>query len=295
MQKTPAVNGLSSLYAQAAVVTANGSKSFYFATRWFPPDLARAAHAVYWFCRHTDDLVDECANVNQGREDLEQWAALLNAALAGEPSSHPVLRVFLDTVRRYSIPSEYPLDLIEGMRMDLDGVRYATFADLRKFCYRVASVVGLMMSHVIGFRDPALTYAIDLGIAMQLTNILRDVGEDLERGRIYLPADEMERFGYSEYDLRRGVRNDSFRALMKFETERARAYYAQAEPGIALLDLRGRFAVKVSSDVYRQILARIEASGYDVFHHRAVVSPARKYWITARSMAMPIARHLWRA
>ena len=239
--------------------------------------------------------MDECANVDQGREDLEQWAALLNAALAGEPPSHPVLRVFLDTVRRYSIPSEYPLDLIEGMRMDLDGVRYATFADLRKFCYRVASVVGLMMSHVIGFRDPALTYAIDLGIAMQLTNILRDVGEDLERGRIYLPADEMERFGYSEYDLRRGVRNDSFRALMKFEAARARAYYAQAEPGIALLDLRGRFAVKVSSDVYRQILARIEASGYDVFHHRAVVSPARKYWITARSMAMPIARHLWRA
>ncbi|MEP6538248.1 MAG: phytoene/squalene synthase family protein [Bryobacteraceae bacterium] len=296
MSKTPAVSSLSSLYSEAAIVTANGSKSFYFATRWFPPDLARAAHAVYWFCRYTDDLVDECCSVEQGREDLEQWAALLNAALAGEPPTHPVLRVFMDTARRYSIPDEYPLDLIEGMRMDLDGVRYASFADLRQFCYRVASVVGLMMAHVIGFREPALPYAIDLGIAMQLTNILRDVGEDLERGRIYLPADEMERFGYSERDLRLRVRNDSFRALMQFQAGRARTYYAQAEPGIALLEARGRFAVKVASDVYRQILSRIEASDYDVFHHRAVVSPARKYWITARSMAVPIARHLlWRA
>ncbi len=277
------------------MVTANGSKSFFFAARWFPPDLARAAHAVYWFCRYTDDLVDECADVEQGREDLERWAVMLHAALAGERPSHPVLLVFMDTLRRYSIPSGYPLDLIEGMRMDLDGARYATFADLRQFCYRVASVVGLMMSHIIGFREPALTYAIDLGIAMQLTNILRDVGEDLERGRIYLPADEMERFGYSEYDLRRRVRNDSFRELMRFEAARARAYYAQAEPGIALLDSRGRFAVKVASDVYRQILSRIEASDYNVFHQRAVVSPVRKYWITARSMAIPIARHLWRA
>ncbi len=295
MRTTPAVDSLESLYTQAAVETAKGSKSFFFAARWFPPDVARAAYAVYWFCRYTDDLVDECANLQQGREDLEQWAAMLHAALAGEVPSHPVLRVFLDTARRYSIPDEYPLDLIEGMRMDLDGVRYASFADLRVFCYRVASVVGLMMSHVIGFREPALTYAVDLGIAMQLTNILRDVGEDLERGRIYLPADEMQRFGYSEYDLRRRLYNDSFRELMRFEAARARAYYAQAEPGIALLDSRGRFAVKVASDVYRQILVRIEASGYDVFQQRAVVSPARKYWITARTMAIPIARHLWRA
>ena len=295
MRTIAAVDVLASLYAEAAVVTANGSKSFFFATRWFPPDLARAAHAIYWFCRYTDDLVDECTDVNQGREDLELWALMLNSALAGEAPSHPVLRVFMDTVRRHSIPNEYALELIEGMRMDLDGVRYATFADLRQFCYRVASVVGLMMSHVIGFREPALTYAIDLGIAMQLTNILRDIGEDLERGRIYLPADEMERFGYLEYDLRRRVHNDSFRELMRFEAARARAYYAQAEPGIASLDSRGRFAVKVASDVYRQILARIEASDYNVFQQRAVVSPARKYWITARSMAIPIARHLWKA
>ena len=270
---------LTGLYAEAAAVTATGSKSFYFATRWFPPDLARAAHAVYWFCRYTDDLVDECSTIEAGRLNLESWAGDVNRALRGGSPSHPVLQVFMDTARRYAIPAEYPMELIAGMRMDLDGTRYETFSDLRQFCYRVASVVGLMMSHVIGFRGPALDYAIDLGIAMQLTNILRDVGEDLDRGRIYLPSGEMEIHGYTAEDLRNRVRNDAFRELMKFQVARARSYYARSEPGIALLDARGRFAVKVASDVYRQILEEIEASGYDVFDRRAVVSPVRKYWL----------------
>lgn len=281
---------LEELYAQAAHVTAAGSKSFYFATRFFPPDLARAAHAVYWFCRHTDDLVDEAPTVEQGSADLEAWSLACESMLAGDTPIDPILRAFDDTRRRFNIPAEYPRELIEGMRMDLHAVRYESFDDLRVFCYRVASVVGLMMSYVIGFREPALTYAIDLGIAMQLTNILRDIGEDLQRGRIYLPRAEMAQFGYTEDDLKHHVRNGAFRSLMDFQAARAREFYARANPGIALLDPRGRFAVRIASDVYRAILQRLEANEYDSFTRRAVVPPMQKYWITARGLAGPVAR-----
>ena len=275
---------LASLYAQAAEVTAHGSKSFYFATRFFPREMARSAHAVYWFCRYTDDLVDECPNIEQGRRDLEQWAGQVRAALAGEPPDHPVLAPFMDTVRKHAIPHEYPLELIEGMRMDLCGTRYRTFDELRVFCYRVASVVGLMMSHVIGFQGDPRSYAVDLGIAMQLTNILRDIGEDLERGRVYLPSDEMEQFGYSEGKLTGHVRDEAFRKLMRFQVKRAQSFYEAAEPGIAMLSKEGRFAVKLAADIYRGILGRIERSGYNVFKERAVVPAAQKYWLTARAL-----------
>jgi 15-cis-phytoene synthase len=280
---------MNSLYREAAQVTARGSKSFYFAPRFFPDELARAAHGVYWFCRFTDDLVDECESIDRGRRDLNEWSEALASALRTGWSQLPVLAVFADTVGKYGIPHEYAFDLVEGMRMDLNGTRYQTFDELRVFCYRVASVVGLMMSHVIGFEAGALTYAVDLGIAMQLTNILRDVGEDLERGRIYLPDDEMERFGYSESHLRAKCRNEAFRRLMQFQVGRARDYYCRAMPGISMLDPRGRFAVKVAADVYCAILERIEHSGYDVFDHRAVVPPLRKYWITLRGIAGPAA------
>jgi phytoene synthase len=277
------------LYRQAAEATARGSKSFYFATRFFPPDLASAAHAVYWFCRHTDDLVDECPSVEEGRRQLEAWAALL----AQSSTDHPVLAVFLDTVQRYQIPLEYPFELIEGMRMDLNQTRYETFDDLRLFCYRVASVVGLMMCWVIGFENPAdreraLPYAIDLGIGMQLTNILRDIGEDLGRNRIYLPREDMRRFNYSEEDLRAHRRTPAFTELMRFQAARARSYYERGNAGIPLLHHRGRFAVKIASDVYREILNRVESSHFDVFEKRTVVPAARKYWLTLRSLPLHV-------
>ena len=297
MRTLVALSPLASLYEQAAAATATGSKSFYFATRFFPPDLARAAHAVYWFCRYTDDLVDECENVERGRQDLEHWTEALRTAYeTGVCSDHPVLRTFLHTAAEYQIPLEYAFELIEGMRMDLNGTRYQTFEELRLFCYRVASVVGLMMCCVIGFeeeteRTSALPHAIDLGIAMQLTNILRDIGEDLERGRVYLPLDEMAQFGYSERDLKAHLRNEPFRRLMQFQVARARSYYARGNAGIRTLNTRGRFAVKVASDVYREILARVEKPDFNVFAERAVVPPAQKYWLTARNMALPIMRH----
>ncbi len=280
---------LDALYRQAAQATAAGTRSFYFASRFFPPELARSAHAIYWFCRHTDDLVDECATPEQGRRGLEAWARQVESSLAGRDPEHPILRVFLDTVNRHSIHHQYPRELIEGMRMDCNNTRYPDFASLRLFCYRVASVVGLMMSHVIGFpsaqRDLVLARAASLGIAMQLTNILRDIGEDLDRGRIYLPHEDLARFSYSEVDVRARTCNRAFRELMRFEAARARSFYDEANPGIALLAPQGRFAVRIASDVYREILARIETSDYDVFARRARVPASRKYWITARHLA----------
>ena len=287
---------LTDLYAQAAQATAAGSKSFYFATRFFPPQLARSAHAVYWFCRATDDLVDECPTLEQGRRDLAAWDAALRDALRTGTSENPTLRLFLDAVQRHAIPAGHALELIEGMRMDLRGQRYQTFSDLRVFCYRVASTVGLMMSHVIGFAQPArqaegLVYAEELGVAMQLTNILRDIGEDLGRGRLYLPQEELDRYQVTEAQLRQGQLTEGFRQLMAFQIARARARYAQAAPGIPLLHRQGRFAVQVAAEVYARILHQIEANGMDSLARRAVVPAHEKYWLTARIMGGPMLRH----
>ena len=277
---------------QAAAATAQGSKSFYFATRFFPPELASSAYAVYWFCRTTDDIVDENPDVAAARLELEAWREGLKSALAGSEAAPVILRHFASACERHAIPAEYAFELIEGMRMDLEGARYRSFAELRVFCYRVASTVGLMMSHVIGFQGDALPYAEDLGVAMQLTNILRDVGEDLGRGRIYLPAEEMEQFGYTETELRGGERTEAFIRMMEFQAARAREFYEKSMPGIAMLRPEGRFAVEIAARVYRGILGEIEAMNYDVFQRRAVVPAWRKYGITAQALGR---RLLWRS
>ncbi len=278
------------LVEQAARATAKGSKSFSFASRFFPERLRERAHAIYWFCRTTDDLVDEAPTREQGERDLGAWERELRAGLAGETVANPILSHFLAVAAECEIPYEYPLDLIAGCRMDLEARRYASFTELRPFCYRVASTVGLMMCHAIGFaraEDEARgkAYAIDLGIAMQLTNILRDVATDRELGRIYLPAEDMARFGYTEADLAVSRVNDEFRALMRFEAQRARELYRSAWPGIALLKPEGRFAVEIAAEVYSRILARIEEMDYDVYARRAVVPAAVKYAVTARAIA----------
>jgi phytoene synthase len=286
----PALSSIEELYRQAAQATSSGSKSFFFATRFFPAKLANHAYAVYWFCRTTDDLVDEAPTKEQGEQDLDRWEAEFRYGLSGGKVSNPILQLFLHVMRECSIPNEYPLELIAGCRMDLEQQRYETYEDLRLFCYRVASCVGLMMCHVIGFTNPALEgrakqHAIELGLAMQLTNILRDVGADLKLGRIYFPREDMLRFGYTEADLLASRRSLAFRDLMMFEASRARSYYASALPGIPMLKAEGRFAVEIAAKVYAAILREIENIGYDVFSRRAVVSPAEKYWITARAIA----------
>jgi 15-cis-phytoene synthase len=288
------VNSLDALYAQAAEAARNGSKGFSFATRFFPVDLRRAAHAVYWFCYYTRRLASQAENPDQGRADLDRWASMVAAGLHGELARHPVLDVFLDTVDNRAIPHELPLEMIEGVRMDLDQMRYASFSQVRSHCHRVTGTVALMMTHVVGFRGPALDYMADLGLAIELTAILRDVGEQLALGRIYLPGEDMESFGYSVADAEGHVRNDAFRKLMRFEAARARSYYQKAEPGLPLLDQRGRFAMKTAFDIYRKTLRHIEASDFDVFHRRPAVPAVERAWITARTMAGPITRSLWR-
>lgn len=288
-------HSLDSLYNQAADATRSGSRGFFFATRYFPLDLARAAHAVYWFCHYTLQLGRQAATAEQGLADLDQWDSLVTAGLRGQLARHPVLDVFLDTVDHRSIPHDYPRKLIDGVRIDITESQYASFTQLRGRCERVGGMVSLMMAHVVGFRDPALDYMTDLGIAIELTTLLRDTGMHLERGRIYLPAEEMQSFGYGMAELDGHIRDDAFQRLMKVQAGRIHEYYEAAEPGLALLDPRGRFAMKVAFDLYRQTLRRMESTGFDVFGRGGAGVPAvERAWITARSMAGPITRRLWK-
>jgi len=185
-------NTLDRLYVQAAEATQAGSRTFFFATRFFPQELARAAHAVYWFCAYTRGLGRQAVTPEQGRLDLDRWAAQVNRGLRGQIVHSPVLEVFLDTVDRHKIPHRFATDLIEGARMDLDHFRYQSFSQLREYCYRTSGTVSVLMAHLIGYRGPALDYMADLGLAMELTSILRTLGSALERDRIYLPLEEIE-------------------------------------------------------------------------------------------------------
>jgi 15-cis-phytoene synthase len=288
-------HSLDTLYAQAADATRAGSRGFFFATRHFPIDLERSAHAVYWFCHYTMELGRRTATPGHAHPDLDHWASMVDAGLRGRLARHPVLDVFLDTVDQRAIPHTYPAELIEGVRMDLDYTRYASFSQLRSRCQRIGGMVSLMLAHVIGFRGPALEGMADLGIAIELTTLLRDTAAHLERGLIHLPTEEMEAAGYSETDLRQHLINDAFRRLMRVQTERISGYYQSAENALPLLDPRGRFAVKVACDLYRQTLRHIESSDFDIFRRGAGAPSVERAWIAARSMAGPITRRLWKA
>jgi phytoene synthase len=288
-------NTLDGLYARAAEATRSGSRTFFFATRYFPPELARAAHAAYWFAGYTLSLGRQAATPQQGRLDLDRWAAQVEKGLRGQLVHNPVLEVFLDATDQHKIPHRFATDLIDGARMDLDRTRYQSFSQLREYCYRTSGTISVLMAHLIGYRGPALEYMADLGLAMELTSILRTVGNALARERIYLPLEEIEAFGYSEAELRQHTRNSAFRTLMGFQAERARSYYRKVEPGLELLDRRGRFAVRVAYDLSVSTLNRIEASDFDVFQRRPNLPVVERYWITARSLAVPMTKRLWRS
>jgi phytoene synthase len=288
-------NTLDGLYAQAAEATRLGSRTFFFATRFFPPELARAAHAAYWFSGFTRSLGRQAVTPEQGRLDLDRWAAQVDRGLRGQIVHSPVLEVFLDASERHKIPRRFATDLIEGARMDLDRTRYQSFQQLSEYCYRTSGTMSVLMAHLIGYRGPALEYMADLGLAMELTSILRTVGNALTRGRIYLPTEEIEAFGYSEADLLQHTRNSAFRTLMGFQAERARSYFRRVAPGLDLLDRRGRFAVRVAYDLSVSTLGRIEASDFDVFQRRPNLPVVERYWITARSLAVPMTQRLWRS
>lgn len=288
-------NKLDVLYAQAAEATRSGSRTFFFATRYFPPDLARAAHAAYWFAGYTRSLGRQAGTPDQGTLDLDRWQEQVERGLRGQLVRNPVLEVFLDATEQHKIPHRFVTDLIEGARMDLNHARYRNFPELQEYCHRTSGTMSVLMAHLIGYRGPAPEYMADLGLAMELTSVLRTVGNSLARGRIYLPLDEIESFGYSEAELHQHTRNSAFRTLMGFQAERARSYYHKAAPGLELLDRRGRFAVRVAYDLSISTLNRIEASDFDVFERGPNLPMVERYWITARSMAAPMTRRLWRS
>jgi len=260
-------------YAHADATTRQNSKSFFLASGLLPAQKRRAVRVLYAFCRVTDDIVDEGEADASGR--MLDWRARVLAPQP--PADDPLLAAWHDVRTRYGIPAAYVKHLIDGIAMDMTQTRYETFHELARYCYGVASTVGLQSMHIIGYRDrSAIPYAIKLGVALQLTNILRDIGEDLQRGRIYLPREDLRRFRYSESDLEQGIIDDRFRALMTFQISRARALYAEAWAGIRLLAPDGRMAIAAAADLYRAILREIERNGYDVFNRRARLSAAQK-------------------
>lgn len=261
--------------------TRQHAKSFYFASHVLPREKRMASYAVYAFCREADNIVDIHAGSGGGDESLRRLEDLrrqldLVYGSSGPPSPH--LRALRETVAAYAIPQTYFLDVVRGVEMDLTRVRYRSFDELKEYCYCVASVVGLIMTKIFGVSDnSADRHAVDLGTAMQLTNILRDVREDFAMGRIYLPLEELASKGVTEDDISRGVVDDRFRELMRFQVARARSYYAAAEPGIPMItDDGSRFCVRLMSRTYAGILSAIERNNYDVFAARAYVPAAGK-------------------
>jgi phytoene synthase len=256
-------------YAHCAAVTQQHSKTFYLASSLLPPAKRRAIRALYAFCRITDDLVDNAADVPLAR--LEAWRR--RTLLAPPHIDDPVALAWADTIVRYRIPKLYAHQLIDGVARDVKVTRYETFEELAEYSYGVASTVGLMAMHVVGFVGPqAIPYAVKLGVALQLTNILRDVREDWDSGRFYLPLDELPRFGLSEADVAAGQLSDRWRAFIGFQIERNRRLYAEARPGIAMLHPDGRLAIAAAAELYGAILDDIIAHGGDVFSRRAHVS-----------------------
>jgi len=276
---------LRAAYATCREITSVASKTFYLASLFLNPERRRAVWAVYAVCRTADDIVDRTAPPAERLAAIDALERKLLDALSGN-ASEPIFLAYADAAARYDIPLDPALALLRGARMDVTVRRYATFEELCDYCYLVASTVGLLVSPILGFASPeALEYGITLGRAMQLTNILRDVGEDALMGRIYLPAEDLQRFGYPEQAIFEGVVDEPFTEMMRFQIERVRALYAQAEPGIALLAPESRYTVKLALSLYSRILRSIEQNRYDVFTKRAYV-PLRSKIVTALGLAL---------
>lgn len=261
------------------------AKSFYFSARFLPFEKRQAIYAVYALCRHVDDAVDrhEANDLDGARAAVESWRRDLDRVYRGEKLAAPVLLAWGDMLTRYNIKQELPLELMQGVLMDTYISRYETWDELRLYCYRVASVVGLMVTEIFGYTRPeTLRYAAALGEAMQLTNILRDIGEDFAAGRVYLPQEDLQRFRVTEEELGLGEITSGFVELMRFEISRARELYREAERGIASLNREARFTVLLAARIYARILERIETNSYDVFTSRAHLTLGGKIILVPR-------------
>lgn len=257
--------------------------SFYYSFLYLPLEKRRAITALYAFCREVDDVVDECTDASVARTKLAWWrqevAAIFNAGNGNEPS-HPVAKALVNVSKTFNLTAERLNQIIDGMEMDLIYNRYADFDTLRLYCYHVASVVGLCSAEIFGYRNPeTLKYAENLGFAFQLTNIIRDVGEDARRDRIYLPQDELVRFGVSSEDILNSRETDSFRRLMEFQIERAESYYVQAFAALPAEDRKNQRSGIVMAAIYQTLLKEIKEDGCHVMRQRVRLTPMRKLWI----------------
>ena len=259
--------------------TARSGTSFYYSFLFLPPERRRAITALYAFCREVDDVVDEVSDPDLARAKLAWWRHEVRAAFTGAPQ-HPVALALQPVVAAYRLPEEHFQTVIDGMAMDLERNRYLDFAELERYCHCVAGVVGLLSAEIFGYANPATRqYARDLGIAFQLTNIIRDVGEDARRGRIYLPQDELARHDVAAASLLRHESSPALTALMTEQVERARGWHARAMAELPAEDRRAQLPGLVMAAIYRTLLDEIERDRYRVLDHRIALTPLRKLWI----------------
>ena len=276
---------LEQAYQHCQRVAKEHASNFYYAFRTLPKQKRRAIYSAYAFCRLCDDIADGDMPIESKRKELARVRQDLAAALSQDrpPGPSPEFRALGHAARAFDIPLSYFEEVIDGVESDLTKTRFADFSELHTYCYKVASVVGLICIEIFGYRDPkARGYAVDMGIALQLTNILRDLKEDAERERIYIPQEDLHRFDYSETDLMHGVVNDNFAALMKFQADRARFYYEKSRPLFDLIEPESRACIRLLHTAYAAILDRIEACGFDVFSQRVGLSVREKLTMTAR-------------
>jgi phytoene synthase len=267
---------------------AQSGSSFYYSFLFLPPERRRAITALYAFCREVDDIVDEPLDPGIAQAKLAWWRGEIGALFGATPQ-HPVTRALKPVVARFDLPEAHFQTVIDGMTMDLERSRYADFAELERYCDRVAGVVGLMSAEIFGYANPRTRdYARDLGIAFQLTNIVRDVGEDARRGRIYLPQDDLARHGVSTSALLEGASSPGFRPLIAEQIARARTWYARAAAKLPAEDRIAQRPGLIMAAIYGALLDEIARDGYRVLDHRIALTPLRKLWIawkTARRSA----------
>ena len=258
---------------------AKSGSSFYYSFMFLPAERRQAITALYAFCREVDDVVDECHDLSLAQTKLEWWRQEVGRVYAGTPT-HPVGHALKDVIKGFRLPQEQLLEIIDGMAMDLSQTRYLDFKGLQLYCYRVASVVGLLAAEIFGYQDrQTLKYAHDLGLAFQLTNIIRDVGEDARRGRIYLPIEDLQRFEVPAKDLLEARYSDAFRELMAFQAERAEKFYDQAFAQLPAIDRKAQRPGLVMAAIYRTLLREIARDGFMVLDRRTSLTPLRKVWL----------------
>ena len=262
---------------RTAILARRSGSNFYYSFLFLPRRKREAMYALYAFCRTVDDAVDQGPpNPGEQRRILAEWRGELRRAYEGHPSQ-PIAVHLAEVVRAFPIPRQHLEAILDGVEMDIDKRRYATFEELFEYCYRVAAAVGLASIEIFGYTDPrARDYAVNLGVALQLTNILRDLKTDAERGRIYLPLDELRRFGYGEEDLFHGRYTPAYLSLVRFQTDRAQAYYRAARAALPRIDRRRLAAAEIMGAIYRALLTEIEARQFRVFEERVRLSTPRK-------------------